>query len=501
MPAGVAGVIIGATAGGADIEAGVWRDLVATGRGRIALFAARVPGALALVLPILAVALAVPALVSAVLSDGAPLSPAAGGRRRAAGARLRRVDRRVASGSPRCSAPAAWSWASRSPSSSASSRSCAVDASATPPRDPAGRHRRLGGAGRRAGRRRGGGDPPGLGGGGAGRRRLARPHAGDLESGACGQAAAATRRPAPARRSRSPPSWRQGWRSRSATPFALVALSRSTGSPRNAGARAAAPARGAGRRPRRPRPLWESELRCRRCSSRSRWRRRRRVRRRRRRRRAAAARERELLAERAATEERLRIARELHDAVGHDVSLMVVQAQRSAPSRGPGGARGTEAIAALGPADDGRDAPHAAGAARGTPAAPRARLDGARRRAGGRTGGGRDVTSRSRAPRARLRPRSTPPRTGSSRRRSRTSPPRRGARPPRSPSATAPAALELEITRRRDARGALVAGHARPRPGRDARARRHVRRDARGRPGAKERGFAVRAVLPYGAAP
>src|SRR6185503_4648848 len=62
-------------------------------------------------------------------------------------------------------------------------------------------------------------------------------------------------------------------------------------------------------------------------------------------RRGAAARERELLAEAAATEERLRIARELHDAVGHDVSLMVVQAAALAATTGDEPA---DAIAALG---------------------------------------------------------------------------------------------------------------------------------------------------------
>jgi signal transduction histidine kinase len=38
-------------------------------------------------------------------------------------------------------------------------------------------------------------------------------------------------------------------------------------------------------------------------------------------------RERELLAERAVAEERVRIARELHDVVAHNVSLIVVKAQ------------------------------------------------------------------------------------------------------------------------------------------------------------------------------
>lgn len=52
----VAAVLIGATMGAGDVQAGVFRDLVSTGRSRIALFAARVPGGLALLWPLLALA-------------------------------------------------------------------------------------------------------------------------------------------------------------------------------------------------------------------------------------------------------------------------------------------------------------------------------------------------------------------------------------------------------------------------------------------------------------
>jgi signal transduction histidine kinase len=60
-------------------------------------------------------------------------------------------------------------------------------------------------------------------------------------------------------------------------------------------------------------------------------------------------RERELLAERAVAEERIRIAQELHDVVAHNVSLIVVQARAlGATVADPRVAEATDAIAGLG---------------------------------------------------------------------------------------------------------------------------------------------------------
>ncbi|MBV9196853.1 MAG: hypothetical protein JO168_22175 [Solirubrobacterales bacterium] len=60
-------------------------------------------------------------------------------------------------------------------------------------------------------------------------------------------------------------------------------------------------------------------------------------------------RERELLAERAVAEERVRLANELHDVVAHNVSLIVVQAQAlGATARDPAVTVATDGIAALG---------------------------------------------------------------------------------------------------------------------------------------------------------
>jgi hypothetical protein len=67
----VAGVIVGGTAGTQDVESGVFRDLAATGRSRIALFLSRVAGGLAVVLPILGVTAIATAVASIALNDGA----------------------------------------------------------------------------------------------------------------------------------------------------------------------------------------------------------------------------------------------------------------------------------------------------------------------------------------------------------------------------------------------------------------------------------------------
>ncbi len=64
----VAAVLIGVNAGGSDLAAGVFRELVVTGRSRLALFAARIPGGLALLLPLVAVAFAIAATASVTLA-------------------------------------------------------------------------------------------------------------------------------------------------------------------------------------------------------------------------------------------------------------------------------------------------------------------------------------------------------------------------------------------------------------------------------------------------
>jgi ABC-type transport system involved in multi-copper enzyme maturation permease subunit len=72
----IAGIIVGATAGAADLEAGVFRDLAATGRSRRALFGARFPGACAIVVPILLAAVVFEAVWCTALS-GPPSTPTA----------------------------------------------------------------------------------------------------------------------------------------------------------------------------------------------------------------------------------------------------------------------------------------------------------------------------------------------------------------------------------------------------------------------------------------
>jgi len=66
----VAAALLGATAGAGDLGAGVFRELVATGRSRLALFGARIPGALALLWPLVAVAFTIICVLTVTLAEG-----------------------------------------------------------------------------------------------------------------------------------------------------------------------------------------------------------------------------------------------------------------------------------------------------------------------------------------------------------------------------------------------------------------------------------------------
>jgi ABC-type transport system involved in multi-copper enzyme maturation permease subunit len=77
MLAGVCATLVGTAAGAGDLSAGVFKELVVTGRSRRALFAARIPGGLAFLLPIVALAYTVAAIASVVFA-GSLAAPSAG---------------------------------------------------------------------------------------------------------------------------------------------------------------------------------------------------------------------------------------------------------------------------------------------------------------------------------------------------------------------------------------------------------------------------------------
>jgi hypothetical protein len=74
----VAAIIAGSSAGTGDLRAGVLRELVVTGRSRLALYGARVPGGLAFLLPFAAVAYVIVAVLSASLTNAEHPAPSTG---------------------------------------------------------------------------------------------------------------------------------------------------------------------------------------------------------------------------------------------------------------------------------------------------------------------------------------------------------------------------------------------------------------------------------------
>jgi len=73
----VVAAIVGSTAGSQDIETGVFRDLAATGRSRVALFGSRITGALTVLVPIVLLTAALTAGLALLLA-GSLAAPTAG---------------------------------------------------------------------------------------------------------------------------------------------------------------------------------------------------------------------------------------------------------------------------------------------------------------------------------------------------------------------------------------------------------------------------------------
>ena len=69
---GLAAVLIGATAGAQDVESGVFRSLVSTGQSRIRIAIVRIPGALLMLLPMLAIGFATEVIATYALAGGIP---------------------------------------------------------------------------------------------------------------------------------------------------------------------------------------------------------------------------------------------------------------------------------------------------------------------------------------------------------------------------------------------------------------------------------------------
>jgi ABC-type transport system involved in multi-copper enzyme maturation permease subunit len=66
---GVAAAIVGSSAGAGDLDAGVYRELVVTGRSRLSLFLSRIPAGLIFLLPFVAASYALAAVACVVFAD------------------------------------------------------------------------------------------------------------------------------------------------------------------------------------------------------------------------------------------------------------------------------------------------------------------------------------------------------------------------------------------------------------------------------------------------